>query len=761
MQAIDALLGSAAEAFRRGDLADAEVKLRQVTNLNRGHFPALNMLAVVLTLRGQIDQAIVFYRRALEVDPNSEITLFNFALLLGQGREYSEAEKLLSRAVQINAKSCEAFNARGAIRHEMKRYDEALADFDVALLIQPAFTDALANRGTTLFALGRGDEAKIWFEKALSLDAHNFSAHLGFGNVALDRRDLMTATASFETALQINPQLPAAWLGLGNACVHLNDFINASAAFDKALALDPHLTGALIGQANIQFALGKLDDAMVCLERAVKVEPDHAEIWLMIGSILVEQRHMEKARAAYDKAFALQPNLQGLAGARLMANLRACQWDGADEEALAIRAQIRAGELVSDPFVFLSIGSTSDEQLNLGQEWSKTFAKSADAVAPAAVRQNGKIRLGYLSGDFHNHATGLLTAGLFEQHNREEFEVFAFSTGPNDGKALRARLEKGFDKFFDAAGMGDEQLIQLIQKSDIDILVDLKGYTTGARTRVVAARPARVQATYLGFPGTSGASFIDFAVVDEIVVPCELRPHFSEKLIYMPDCYQVTDDLRSVPATHARKSEYGLPEQAFVFCCFNNNFKMNSDVFSLWMRILTRCPHAVLWLLADNNDAQKNLVQAAIASGVAPSRLIFAERETLDRHMERHLVADLFLDTWPYNAHTTASDALWAGVPLITLPGEIFASRVSASLLLAADMPDLIAGTKEHYEELAVQLAHDPDKLSAVKSKLAQSKMARLFNTKLFTRHLEAGYKDMYRQYVAGGQYSDIYVRKL
>jgi len=362
-----------------------------------------------------------------------------------------------------------------------------------------------------------------------------------------------------------------------------------------------------------------------------------------------------------------------------------------------------------------------------------------------------RIRLGYFSADLYHHATANLMAGLFEQHDRSCFEVIAFSFGPSKADAMRRRLEGAFDQFHDVGYLSDSGIAELATRIGIDIAIDLKGFTQHARSGIFAQRVAPLQVNYLGYPGTMAADYIDYLIADQDVIPSGHTAHYREKIVWLPHCYQVNDDRRALADDTFNRRGAGLPEQGFVFCCFNNNWKITPAVFSLWMQLLQRVPGSVLWLLEDTPLAAANLRRAAAAHGIAAGRLVFAPRMSLDQHLARHRVADLFLDTLPYNAHTTASDALWAGLPVITRQGETFASRVAASLLKAVGLPELITASADAYLALALELANDAPRLAALHQKLADNRLVQpLFDTRLFARHIEAGYTAMWQRYQAG-----------
>jgi predicted O-linked N-acetylglucosamine transferase (SPINDLY family) len=436
-------------------------------------------------------------------------------------------------------------------------------------------------------------------------------------------------------------------------------------------------------------------------------------------------------------------------GTFLHQKMLCCNWDGVDVLVREIERDLAAGEKAADPFGWQGL-SNSPQSLQACARIYNEERFPAKSATFARHEGKAKIRVGYLSGEFRRQATSLLLVGVLEQHDPAQFEIFAFDNGWDDHSDTRKRIDDAVH-LVDIRGLDDDQAAAVIAENQIDILVNLNGYFGEERTAVFARRPAPVQVNYLGFPGTLGASYMDYIIADRHVIPPPDRQFYDEKVVYLPDCYQANDAGRPIASHAPGRAAFGLPEQGFVFCCFNNNYKILPAVFDAWMRILRAAPGSVLWLLQDNETASANLRKEAAARGVEAGRLIFAPRMAPPDHLARHACADLFLDTLPYNAHTTASDALWAGLPVLTCRGEAFAGRVATSLLHTVGLPELVTGNLEDYERLAIALAADLEKLPAIKQKLADYRLtAPLFDTGLFTRHIEAAYAAMHRRYRDG-----------
>jgi protein O-GlcNAc transferase len=439
---------------------------------------------------------------------------------------------------------------------------------------------------------------------------------------------------------------------------------------------------------------------------------------------------------------------------RLYAKMQICNWEELASDCAHLIESVRNNKENAEPFAFLSIDSTARDQYNYARLWTRKRYPPVDRPSWRGEHyQHGKLRIGYVSADFRQHPVANHVAGVFAGHDRSQFEVTGISIGPDDGSEIRRRLERSFDSFIDAAALDADALAKRIREQEIDILIDLNGYTQGARTELFARRPAPVQVSYLGYPGTMGADYIDYIIADPTLIPLAAQADYAEKIVYLPHSYMPHDAAsRPISDRSFERAEFGLPEKGLVFCCFNNPYKLNPKLFRSRMKILKAVEGSVLWLSELNAAAVNNLRREAIAAGVDPDRLVFASRlPSSADHLARHRLADLFLDTLPYNAHSTASDALWAGLPVLTQIGETFAGRVAASLLTAIGLPELIARTQAQFETMAIELATAPAALAAIKDKLAQNRLTKpLFDTQLYTRHIESAYVTMHQHHQAG-----------
>jgi predicted O-linked N-acetylglucosamine transferase (SPINDLY family) len=616
--------------------------------------------------------------------------------------------------------------ASGNIRRAAGDLDGAIALYRRSLEIEVDYLPALYNLGLVLHETDRFEEAEACFRRVAALDPRDAEALFHLGTLLHRRMRLDEAADTFRLALRHAPNDPHLWMRLGDVRV-------------------------------AQLTDSSLREAAECFRKALELRPEFAIAHFTLGYVhRLDGRH-DEALGSFQAALRLQPATLAFGASLLNEMQQLCDWSRFDELCeLLRRGALEQPEQALHPFSLLSIPSMPLEQLACARNFSRSRAAAMKADCERLGFRfdrppNERLRIGYLSAEFHAHATAYLAAELFELHDRSRFEVRAYSYGPDDGSPVRARLRRGFDRFVEVGSLSHADAAATIHADAVDILVDLKGYTIHARPEIMALRPAPVQVNYLGYPGTMGAEFIDYIVGDRFVTPAAQAGHFSESLAILPDCYQVNDRHRQFAETPPRRN-LGLPDGVFVFCCFNQTYKILPGVFAAWMRMLQGVPGSVLWLLEWNPWVARNLRREAAERGVDPSRLIFAPSLPLAEHLGRLPAADLFLDTLPYNAHTSASDALWAGLPLLTCAGATFAARVAESLLAAVGLPELVTHSLADYEALGLRLAREPGELRALRSKLSMNrKTAPLFDTPRYVRNLETAYEAMWRIHAAGG----------
>jgi protein O-GlcNAc transferase len=525
-------------------------------------------------------------------------------------------------------------------------------------------------------------------------------------------------------------------------------FEEAQAFTGEASRVNPMSADALFLRSYALGQLGREDEALSCLDRVIALNPNLPEPLLNRASALFRLRRYERAAADYHRLLALDPEYPFARGNLLFSRLQVCEWRDFAFERASILAALQSGKRVVAPFQAKALDISPADELACARLWAADQYPNLPALWRGERYTHERIRLAYVSADFHAHAMATLATGLFEHHDRSRFETIAISLGPDDRSDMRARLMRSFERFVDVRGKSEADIATLIRDMEVDIAVDLMGFTEGCRPAIFVARPAPLQVNFLGFPGTLGADWMDYLIADPIVVPQEQHAHYAENIVTLPDTFMPAEIGGDTPARVAIRAEEGLPEAGFVFCCFNASYKITPAIFDVWMRLLTRTQQSVLWIGQAGEPAQRNLKREAELRGVGPERLIFAPyRQSRADHLARLTLADLFLDTVPYNAHATANDALCAGLPVLTCVGRAFAGRVGASLLHALGLPELIAESLEEYETLALSLAHEPQILAALKATLARNRTTcPLFDIARFTRNLESAYATMWER---------------
>ncbi|HMH65514.1 MAG TPA: tetratricopeptide repeat protein [Rhizomicrobium sp.] len=601
--------------------------------------------------------------------------------------------------------------------------------------------EVLVNLGNLFSRQGRQGEAMAAYDRALAVRGDFFEALFNRGNLLLETNRPEEALASYERILLFRQDFPGLWNNRGTALRNLRRLDEALASFEQAAALAPGHFNALTNRAIILSDMNRHKDALVAVDRALAVQPGFAEALYVRGNVLRDMGQLDEALASYEQALAANPAHQHALNGAALAGRALCDWKRVAALTPRVKENAGGGRALIQPFVLMGYSDDAALQRRCAENYIRLTVPARPPLADVRRYGHDRIRLAYLSADFHQHPTAQLMAELFERLDRKRFEVTAIAFGPDDNSAMRARLKKAFDHFEDVRGKSDAEVAQMLRACEIDIAVDLNGHTADARPGIFAHRPAPVQVNYLVYPGTTGAAFMDVVLADRIVLPADQQPFFSEKIVQLPDCYQANDATRVVPPAPTR-SEAGLPDSGFVFCCFNNSWKITAPVFDIWMRLLTQIPDSLLWLL-DGPHAE-NLRAEATLRGVDPGRLVFAPRLPPDQHLARHQLADLFVDTLPYNAHTTCSDALWAGLPVVTCYGKAFPGRVASSLLKAIDLPELATLSPHKYEELALELAKNPALLQATREKLARNRATTpLFDSERFRKGIEAAFEAM------------------
>ena len=639
------------------------------------------------------------------------------AFSLHKQGQLEDARQACERVLEEDPRQSEALHLLGVMALQSGQPLKAIESIEKAINADPSVAYYHSNLGTALTAIGNLDGALFSFDKAISLDPKSVAAHFKRGNVLLALRHFDEAIESYGRAIELNPNHAEAYNNRGYALFSLK---RAAAAVDSFNA-------------------------------AIRINPNYADAYNNRGNALKAQRKLDEAVSSFRKTLELSPSHPFLLGTFLHTKLEMCEWSGFENDLNELKAGICNGGRVSEPFSVLCLLDFPDAQRRSAETWISSNCPESVLLGAVPRRQKSeKIRVGYFSADFRDHPVSHLTVELFEAHDRSKFEVIGFSYGIETGDSVQQRVARSFDEFMDVRSKSDLEIAQLSRDMGIDIAVDLNGLTADGRTGIFALRAAPIQVSYIGYIGTSGASYIDYVVADKTLIPPESQKHFAEKIAYLPS-YQVNPSHREVSNKAFTREELGLPSTGLVYCCFNNNFKIMPDTFERWMRILKNVEESVLLLYTRNDFAKANLKQAAANLGVDPERIIFGERLPLAEHLARYRAADLFLDTWPYNAGTTASDALWAGLPVLTCLGESMVSRMAGSILNAMGLPELITHSPDEYEARAVALARDPDLLWQIRRKvLASRSTAPLFDPRSFARYLETAFSGMMDRYWEG-----------
>jgi protein O-GlcNAc transferase len=733
-------------------LDEAVASYDRAIALDPDHWGALYNRGNALGALKRFDAALTNYEAVIALKPDHVEAHINRGIALSELKRLDEAVASYDAVIARNSDHVEAHLNRGLALHELKRPDDALKSFDRAIELDPNRAEAFNCRGNTLQTLDRFDEAVASYDAAIAIKLDFAEAFSNRGDALRKQRQFEEALASCERAIAFKPDYAEAHVNLGIALMEMRRFDEALASYDKAIALKPDDPRTFYNRGIAFAKLWAFDAAASSYDKAIARKPDYADAFHNRGIALAEMKRLDEARASFLRALALAPRHKSAFSGLADCSLKLCDWSRREELAAELRLHVTEGRSRIDPFTLL--GYSDDEALQ--SLCAKALARDRAVewprpLRPNAIRRNERIKIAYLSANFCRHPVAYLTAGLFEQHDRARFDVIGVSLGPDDGSDMRTRLAAAFDCFLDVTAKSDEEVARLLSDLQVDIAVDLNGHTKGGRLGILAGRPAPIQATYLGFPGTTGADFIDYIVADPVVLPFSRQPQYAENIVHLPASYQANDRSRQIAPRTPTRRELGLPAEGVVFCCFNNTWKIAPPIFDVWMRLLRAVENSTLWLIRGAEQTEENLRKETAARGVDPARLVFAADLPLEDHLARHRQADLFLDTLPYNAHTTASDALWSGLPVLTCRGKAFAGRVAASLLNAAGLPELVTDSLQEYEALALRLATDDALRHGFRERLRQNRLKfPLFDTAQFCRRIETAYRVMWERWQHG-----------
>ena len=779
-----------------GKLKDTVQCYEKVLELRPNLTGTLNNLGNILRELGRFDEAILNYEKAISIDPNFVEVYFNLGTTFQELNQLKNAIKHYKKAIEINSNYHEALNNLGVAYKDLKEFDSAVEAYQMALNIKPDYAEALNNIGIVYKELGQLDdaikshkgalnilpeyaeahnnlgiiliegkqlnEAIERFKKAIAADANFIEAYNNIGSYYIELNNFDLSLENFQKALLINPNYVEAHNNLGRLFMHLGQLDKAVESFQKSIKIKPNYEYAHNNLGLAYNDLGNWEEAAKCYKRAMTINPSYFEPCANYANLLTDLNDFDEALRIYERANELKPEADYMQGNILHTKMRICVWDNYSNQLIDLQSKINDGKKVIGPFQLIALIDDPEIQSKVSIIYAQDkYPQNNFLPKMDHYPKHKKIRIGYFSADFREHPVAFLTAELYEIHDRSQFEVHAFSYGPNSEDKFNLRIKAGVDQFHDVSKMSHKEIATLSRSLEIDIAVDLSGTTQNCRTEVFAMSAAPIQTSYIGWLGTMGADYYDYLIAAKGMIPKKNQKYFSEKIAYLPS-YQVNDSKEILPEASLTLEDLGLPKDSFVFCCFNNTYKITPIVFDSWARILKRVEKSVMMIYVANKSAQNNLTKEITNRGVNPERLYFGENLQRDKYLDRYRLADLFLDTFPYNAGTTASDALKMGLPILTLKGNSFNSREAANIISAVNLSEMIAASQEEYESLAIELAKNPMKYRTIKDKLVDNlPNAPLYNTRLFAKNIESAYKTMFERYHQGLDPDHIYVEDL
>ena len=762
MNNINLLFQQAVQFLNNNQLQESEKTLKKIIKSNVKHVDVYFLMGNVLGMQQKYQEALIHFQSAIKLDPKRPDVYLNLGTTFDELKSHTEAIKAFKKSLAIDSKNALTWLALGKAYFSSQNNDSAFESFKQSLALNPQDARTWYNLGIVQDKFELYDEAIASYDKALELQANLPEALVNKGNTLFKKQTLDEALKAYEQALALKKDLVDAYAGKAQTYKTLNRLDDAYRTCIEGLEFNPQHIELLNTLGLIFVGFYKFEDGIKAYDEVLKIEPKNAQVRMYRGEALAMLNRHEEALSEFKTVYKLNPQLETFMEVFVHTKMFLCDWIDLEKYLSEFKKTVvLPGTVGGSPFISLSTLDIEHQYL-VAKKASAQYHVDREVLRVNPIRGDRKIRVAYISADFRTHPVARLTAELFELHNRDAFEVFGFSVkGTHAEDPFRQRLVDAFDEFIDLEGVPTEEAYLKVLSYNIDILMDLGGHTADSAMGRLNMRLAPIQMSYIGHPGTSGASFIDYTIGDRVLIPQESQQYYSEKILYMPHCFQINDSKREVPQDLFTKEDFDLPADQFVFCSFNNNYKINPTMFDTWSRILKRVPHSVLWLLGGNPTIQHNLIKEAKARGIDPSRLIFASRIAYDKYLARFRVADLFLDTLPFNAGTTASDCLWAGLPVLTTLGDAFAGRMAGSLLMAMQLPELVANTLEEYENKAVGLAQDPARIKALKETIEKNRFTTpLFDSKSFTKDLELGYQKMMDRFYNQQEPDHIYLER-
>lgn len=738
----DKLILQATKLQEAGKIDEAEMLFRKILKSNPLNFVALYSLGVIKYSKDDHEGALSCFLKAKKSNPMFAPLHFNIGLVHLKLGNIQETNSCLNKALELDSSYEPA-------KKQLEMLRTATAGQGGAGAGSQAGTHyAAITRALELQSEGRTEEAESIFRDILAQDDRNVLALYSVGAIEQQRGMPDRALAFFDRGVAAQADFAPMWFSRGVVLQSLKRHEEALESFDRALAINPRYVEAFINKGAVLAEMKRHRDALLNYEELLKIEPHNVRALNNRGILLSDFKMFDLAIQTYELLLQVDPEYEYALGLLAFAKLHSCDWNRIEEYSQKVTEGVRAGKRVCKSQGFLAISGDPHDHLLCARTFADHYYPAQKPIWQGEKYRHDKIRIAYVSPDFREHPVGHLTAGIFEQHDKEKFEIIAISLGLDDKSRLRERMVKAFSRFIDVRQMRSVEIAAMMREMEIDIAVDLAGYTADSRTDIFAHRPAPVQVNFLGYSSTMGTDYMDYIIADRHIIPEECKQYYSEKVVYMPDTYLPTDATVQISPDTPTREEHGLPADGFVFCSFNHDYKINPPVFDVWMRLLKQVPGSVLWLMKLNESAERNLQKEALNRGVEPERIIFATRvPRIEDHLARYRIADIFLDTTPYNAHTTTSDVLRAGLPVLTCRGKAFAGRVAAGLLSVVGLPELITDSLEEYEALALKLAWDREQLSLIRARLQENiKTAPLYDTVRYCRNLEQLYTDMWKK---------------
>ena len=739
-----------------GDIDEAIKSYENALQLDSNYAEAYNNLANLFKEIGQNDNSIKSFEKALEVRPDYLEACYSLAMIYHEEERYHEAFTKYEIVLKGKKNFSQAWFNYGLVLRKLNKNDEAMKSFEKALALKPDFIEVLNELGNIYSDLGLSKSIE-YYEHAINLDNKSAALHFNLGNAHRKIGNFQIAIENYQKALSIEPNYPEVLNNLGHVYKDQGEYDIAIKNFKKALLLDPNYADALNNIGISYFFKGDFDNALESYKEAINSKDDYAEAFANLARLYADLKRYEESLINFEKAIELNPELDNLQGSLLGTKMYMTDWKDFSSQLYALKEKIGQNKKVVDPFTILALEDNPELHLKVAKKAIDDLF-SFDSKEIEVYKNHEKIKVGYYSADFKEHPVSFLIAGLFEVHNRENFEIHAFSFGPDTNDDMNLRIKSGVDFFHDIRSKSHVESVELSRSLEIDIAIDLTGHTASARLEIFALRVAPIQIGYIGYLGSMGASFYDYIIADKTIIPYRNQKFYSEKIIYLPS-FQVNDFIKDTPSTNLSREELSVPKKSFVFCCFNNTYKITPTTFDSWAKILHRVEGSVIMIFIDNDIAKNNLLKEIKNRGISPERLIFGERLPRADYLARYKVADLFLDTHPYNAGTTASDALRMGLPVITYLGDSFASRMCSSILRAINLSELVCEDQEQYELLAEELAQNNEKMQEIKNKLHENiASSDLFNTRLFAKNIEEAYFNVYKRKKDGLEIDHIYI---